>query len=96
MARRSFIRRVTENAGLHSESIMGTPVLELCGDDRVLIENFDTVISFDSCRIDVSMSFGVICLSGDGLILEYLGNDRILITGIIFSITVERKDERKI
>lgn len=92
MRMRSWAKRITEAVGLHAESVPGTTILELCGDDRVLIENVDRVISFDLNKVIVSVSFGFLTLEGERLILDYIGEAKLLITGKIAAIAVERED----
>ena len=83
--------KISGTIGLHSESVFGTPVLELCGDERVLIENVKKVISFCEDEVLLTVCFGCIRITGEGLVFDYLGADRILIVGKILTIGVERK-----
>ena len=95
MGKKFVFTNLRDAAGLHSECIMGSTVLELCNDERVLIENIRHVISFDTNQITIAVSFGSICMDGCDLIFDYLGEDRILIKGTIGRITVHREDRRK-
>jgi len=87
--KRNWASKITNSIGLHSESILGVPVVELCGNDRVLVENVNKVVSFTDQEVLLSVSLGGIRVLGDGLKLDYLGADRVLILGKIFNIGVE-------
>ena len=95
VGRKMLISKLSGAVGLHSESILGMPVLELCGDDRILVENIRQVISFDENQIYVSVEFGFLCLEGECLLLDYLGENRILVKGKIATITVQRNGSAK-
>ena len=85
--------KITDTIGLHAESVLGTPVLELCGDERVLVENVKKVISFCEDEVLLTVCYGCIRVVGKGLVLDYLGSDRILIVGRILTIGIERKGD---
>ena len=95
MRKKFLLSKVADIAGLHSECIMGNTVLELCNDERVLVENIHHVISFDTNRIVLAASFGNICLDGYDLIFDYLGENKILIKGTLLHISLFQEDGRK-
>ena len=89
MGKKYYVTRFADAVGLHAESILGASILELYSNNRVLVENIRRVISFDSSQIHIEVSFGLLIMEGEQLVLDYLGEDRILIKGIISTISVK-------
>lgn len=83
------------NSVLHSMQVEGVslplqPVLELCGDRRVLIENHDGVTEYSLERICVQVRFGKIVISGSDLYLRRMQGHVLVITGRIDHICLNR------
>lgn len=89
MKARILARKVTEKLGLHAETLPGITVVELCGDDRVFVENYINVVSFSSETVKLVGSFGVISVCGNSLCLDFLEKDRLLVLGRIECIHVD-------
>ena len=91
MRKGNVLRGVTEWVGLYGEPLPGGPLVELSGDDRVLIENHKCVNSYSPEEISVRVSFGCIRLCGRALVLACVGKDQLVVHGKVDSITVERR-----
>lgn len=83
-----FIKRLSEKLNLRSEALPGNTIVELSGNDRVLVENFRNVVMFDTDSINLEVSFGLLTVLGKELVLDYLEKDRILISGSIKNIQI--------
>ena len=90
MKTKNVLRELTERAGLYGEPIPGIPLLELSGDDRVLIENHQCVNSYSPEEIVVRVAFGCIRLEGSALVLACVGKDQLVVHGKVDRISLER------
>ena len=86
----NMLRGLTERAGLYGEPLPGVPLLELSGDDRILIENHKCVNSYSLEEIAVGVSYGCVRIRGRALVLACVGKDQLVIHGKVDSIAVER------
>ncbi len=73
-----------------TETMPLQPVLELCGDRRVLIENHFGVTEYSLERICVEVRFGQLQICGCDLRLRRMQGHLLVITGKIDSICVKR------
>lgn len=73
---------------LPGECLPGTPIVEILGNGRVLIENQLGVCTYDRKNMIVKVSGGKVCISGDDLEMQQMTKDRLVITGVIFGITL--------
>lgn len=78
------------NADLPSELLPGRFLLEILGQDRVLIENHQGIWEYGDERICVKTSFGSVSVCGKGLHLSCLSRERLVINGPICQILVTR------
>ena len=59
------------------------PLVELCGDSRVLIENHSGVLSYGQNEITVRVSFGCVRVTGQNMRLAEMHRDQLVIFGQI-------------
>lgn len=76
---------------LDSETLPLQPILELCGDGRVLIENHKGVTEYGQEKISVSVRYGQVEICGKGLRLCRMQGPQLVILGRIDTITVVRR-----
>lgn len=91
MARRKILRTITDHAGLHSETVSGASLLEISGDDRVLIENYICVVGYTDCLVQVRMEFGLYEISGCSLMISCIQKDQLVICGRVNCVTLRRE-----
>lgn len=87
---RNILQRLTESADLHAEPIPKVPLVELAGDQRVLIENHGGVCEYGTERIRVKLSYGQICVCGADMELARMNQDQLVISGRIDSVSLIR------
>lgn len=87
---KSLFRRLLDGADLAEESLPLQPVVELLGDNRVLIENHRGVTQYCTERIQARVSFGAVNIQGGNLRLRYMTGQKLVIVGKIDSIEVVR------
>lgn len=88
---RFLLDRLTEEADLTGEPLPGQPIVEIAGDNRVLIENHFGVKEYGTQRITVKVKYGCVCVSGCGLELQRMTKEQLVIKGRIDCVTVQRR-----
>lgn len=86
----SWASRLLQGMDLSGESAPMQPVLELCGERRVLIENHFGVSEYSLERICVKVRFGQVVICGCELHLRKMQGQVLVITGKIDHISLER------
>ena len=66
------------------------PILELCGERRLLIENHNGVAAYGKACIAVNVGFGQIVVSGENLKLCHIQSTQLVISGRIDQVTLHR------
>ena len=87
---KQFMERIAEVADLQSEPLPGMPLVEIAGDQRVLIEHHSGVTQYGRCRICVKVKFGAVVIVGTGLELTRMTGQQLIVTGKIACIQLER------
>ena len=90
MSRRNTLRKITEKAALHAEALPGVPLVEISGDDRILIENHICVAGYRESEIHIRFSYGMLCICGEDLVLACAKKEQLIIHGRICSVTMHR------
>lgn len=88
MNRSNMLRNITEKAGLQAEALPGVSLLELSGDDRILVENHRCVVGYTDSEVLIRVSFGLIQITGQGLLLSCAKKEQLIIHGNIACITL--------
>lgn len=86
MDRGSFLDKMARAVDLSTEPTPGKPLVEIVGDQSVLIENHCGVISYSTQCIRVKTKQGCICISGSGLVLKRLSREQLKISGTIINV----------
>ena len=74
-----------------SETLPLQPILELCGEGRVLIENHSGVTEYCPEKIAVRVGFGQVEIDGTNLRLCHMQGAQLVILGRIDRISVIRR-----
>ena len=88
---KSLLSQLPVLTDLPGELFPGQSVVELLGEDRVLIEKHLGVSQYSCQCVSVGMKFGCICVHGASLKLMHMSKDQLVISGRIDSIAVNRK-----
>jgi len=86
---RKMIQSVTVNENLNSDLIPGVPLIEICGQSRLLIENHQGVIAYGCSEIRIKARYGNICVCGDNLKLTRMSKTKLVITGRICGVNLQ-------
>ena len=85
-----LVTQFYKNTTLTGTVLPGAPLLELSGDQRILIENHCGITCYSHREIRVNVKFGQICVSGCNLELMQMSASQLVITGSIRAINVFR------
>lgn len=80
-----------EAVDLQTEPIAGKTLVEILGDNSVLIENHQGVIGYSCECVQVQTKMGRITVQGCGLQLNKLSRDQLFIQGEILCVKLQRR-----
>lgn len=89
---RFLLDRLAEEADLAAQPLPGQPIVEIAGDNRVLIENHFGVKEYGTQRITVKVKYGCVCVGGCNLELQRMTKEQLVIKGRIDCVTVQRRE----
>lgn len=81
MARRHILSQI-HNYG----KLMKQPIVELAGQNRVLIENHQGVLAYSREEIGIKVSYGKIVIAGNDLKLMQISCEQLVVKGCIDSL----------
>lgn len=90
MNRKQIAQRLIFAADLPDAPLPGLPLVELSGQNRVLIENHLGVTQYGRESISVRVKFGQIRVSGCDLELARMTKEQLVITGRIDGVSLYR------
>lgn len=90
----NWMQRLAEEMDISQEAVPGLPLVELCGEKRVLIENHRGVLTYGSAEIHVCVSFGEVVVRGCGLELAKMTREQLVICGRIDSVYLVRRGRK--
>ncbi len=80
-----------ERLGLPDEGLPGVPLVEIAGENRVLMEHHCGVTEYSPCRIGVRVKFGRVIIIGEGLSLSRMTRGQLIVSGKICCVQLERR-----
>lgn len=75
--------KITEVLELPKEVILNIPKITIFGCKDILIENYKGIIEYDSERIRINTSSGVIKITGRNLNIREITSEDVIVNGII-------------
>jgi sporulation protein YqfC len=88
-----MINKMIATADLDAEIEHRLPIIEVAGNNRVLIENHRSVTSYSTDKICVSVKFGCVRICGSGLTIAKMSNEQLVILGDIHCIALSGRSE---
>jgi sporulation protein YqfC len=82
---------LTDKMDLAEETLPGQPIIEILGENRVLIENHRGVKGYSRQCIVIRVRFGDVHVSGDCLQLICMSKERLIIQGMIYQVSLKRR-----
>ena len=91
MQKGNWLQKLADSADLSAEPLPGMPIVELAGENRVLIERHGGVTEYSCERICVKVRYGQVCIYGCGLELTCMTKAQLVISGRIDSVQLHRR-----
>lgn len=85
----SFFEKTADALALPPELTPGTPVIELYGNGQLRMENHRGIVAYGTEEISVSGGRLFVRIQGKNLNLRAMSGTELLITGTIFSVSME-------
>lgn len=79
--------------GAESVSDIFRTIIEIAGDQRILIENHCGVVTYGKEMIVVKVKYGSVSIAGSGLDIANMTKEQLVIFGTIQSITLHRREK---
>ena len=89
--RNGIFGRLADEMDLPGEVMPGQPLVELCGDKSVLIENHRGVTEYRKERIGIRVGYGQVLICGSGLELVRMSKEQLIVRGRIDSVSLCRR-----
>ena len=86
--------RITESLTLSAQALPGIPLIEILGQNRVLIEHHRGVTRYGKEQICVKTGYGHIRVEGCGMELAKMTGEQLIIRGRIRSVHLEGREAR--
>ena len=79
---------------LPGETLPGQVIVEIAGENRVLIEQHRGIREYTRERISVCVRYGMLEICGQGLELRSMSREQLIICGQIDSVTLRRRTNK--
>jgi len=89
--KQGFIDRFSSLSDLPLEPLPWVPLVELAGENRILIENHKGLAEYGCNEIQVKVSYGILSIRGRKLCVANMTRYRLIIAGCIDSISIIRR-----
>ncbi len=90
--RSNILDRAILGAQLPGECPPGVPLVEIAGENRILVENHYGISQYGGCEICVKMKYGSLRVCGCNLELARMTKVQLVITGRIDSVHLCRRE----
>ena len=88
--RKNILEKMTSSVDLPLEPLPGVPLVEIAGENRVLIENHKGVIQYGNERICIKVLYGQVVVEGVCLKLCRMSKEQLVVKGGIDAIRIFR------
>ena len=88
MQKMGLVRGVIFRNGLDTDELMGLPLMEIAGNERILIENHKGIIAYNCCEVCIRVQYGTATVYGQQLYFAEISKDRLVIVGKICDISL--------
>lgn len=88
---KDLTRLIRPISDLSGELLPGQPLVELCGAERLLVENHRGILEYSREIIRIRVSFGELCILGCNLYLANMTRPQLVICGQIQQINLCRR-----
>lgn len=89
--RENFLEHFTRTADLNAEPMLRLPLVEIWGQQRVLVENHQGVNQYSCNKIGIKVCYGYLSICGTNLKLLQMTKERLVVTGCIESVQIMKR-----
>ena len=82
-------KRFSENLGFPRELVTDLPSLRIKGFEKLILENYKSIVQDDSDLIRINTSSGILKINGEGLDIGWITDEMLEINGAITSVARE-------
>ena len=79
----SFREKMSELLELPKEIVLNLPKMVMIGNRQMMIENYKGIMEYEEYRVRINTSSGSVQIEGQGLNIEEITTEDILVTGDI-------------
>ena len=83
--------RMMEHAKESADSVPYQTIIEIVGDQSVLIENHRGVITYGKEKVITKVKFGSVAVCGCNLEIKHMSREQLVISGSIQNISLQRR-----
>lgn len=82
---------LADRMDLSEETLPEQPIVEILGENRVLVENHRGIKGYSRQCVIIHVRFGEIYILGDCLQVVRMSKDRVIIRGVIHQVSLKRR-----
>lgn len=86
---KNLLPSAVSDESLTGELLPGVPIVEICEQGRILIENHQGVIAYGCSEIQIKVRYGRICVCGENLRLKRMNKAKLVICGKICTVHLQ-------
>lgn len=87
---KKLFSKAIDAADLETDLIPGTGIIEVIGNNRVLVENHISITEYTDSTVCIRMKFGCACIHGTDLIIHKMCKEQLVIAGNISCIKLAK------
>lgn len=91
MGKNGWLERLMDGMDLPGEGAPGQTLVEIVGENRVLVENHRGITEYGTDRIRIQVKYGSLCICGEGLEMKRMSRNQLIITGRIEVVNLIRR-----
>ena len=88
---RNIWERVVMESDLPGEALPGYPLVEIVGEERLLVENHLGITAYSCSEICVKVKYGFISICGNSLQIARMSKHQLVILGRIRSVSLHSR-----
>ena len=94
--RNKWMMKVKERDQLVYDIAPALTIVEICNNDRVLIENHSGIIKYSDSDVCVKVRYGCVCVNGCQLKLNRMSKNKVVINGRIHGVALQGRENNNV
>lgn len=80
---------IADKLDFPKDAILNIPKTVITGDCEILVENYKGIAEYTTQSVRLGTGSGIICITGEKLLIKSISTDDIILSGIIKSVEFE-------